>query len=131
MKQREPRQELQCPKCNSPMEKVNLEEIEIDRCRACRGIFFDICEHEDLAALETAAFDEEKSSKNNPMNQMRDYDCPRCQVKMLKLVAVRHVDIQYEKCPHCSGVFFDAREFSEYKREESVFDVLVKLAKGK
>ena len=32
---------LQCPKCKHGMEEVTLEDITIDRCTGCQGLWFD------------------------------------------------------------------------------------------
>lgn len=39
---------LLCPKCGSQMGTDRIEEIEIDRCPTCEGIFFDRGELEQL-----------------------------------------------------------------------------------
>ena len=121
---------LTCPKCNAAMEVINVEEVDIDRCTGCRGIFFDICEHTDLATLETEQFDASESQTNSAMDAMDHIKCPVCDVDMLRLVAIKKRDIKYEKCPMCSGVYFDAGEFTEFKEEESVFDVISKMLRG-
>ena len=44
-----------CPKCQNDMEAIEYEGIEVDRCKSCQGIWFDVGEsdwlrHEDAAA---------------------------------------------------------------------------------
>ena len=39
---------LSCPKCGSQMTPDRIEEIEIDRCPTCEGLFFDRGELEQL-----------------------------------------------------------------------------------
>ena len=39
---------MKCPKCDSDMEKVTIENLELDRCIACNGIWFDELELADL-----------------------------------------------------------------------------------
>ena len=41
---------MQCPKCQSAMEKVPTQDGVVDRCVACKGLWFDMLEHEDLKA---------------------------------------------------------------------------------
>ena len=38
---------MKCPKCDSDMEKVTIENLELDRCIACNGIWFDEFELDD------------------------------------------------------------------------------------
>lgn len=39
---------LHCPKCGCDMTEIYLEEIKIDKCSFCEGIFFDKGELEEL-----------------------------------------------------------------------------------
>jgi Zn-finger nucleic acid-binding protein len=34
---------MNCPKCNSSMEVVAFQGIEVDRCTSCKGIWFESC----------------------------------------------------------------------------------------
>jgi Zn-finger nucleic acid-binding protein len=42
---------MNCPKCRAAIEKVDYQGIEVDRCTACEGIWFDSLEEEKMAAL--------------------------------------------------------------------------------
>jgi Zn-finger nucleic acid-binding protein len=121
---------LTCPKCKAAMEVIKIEEVDIDRCTGCQGIFFDICEHKDLATLETEPFDAPMAHENSAMDKIDHIKCPVCKVDMLRLVAIKKRDIKYEKCPMCSGVYFDAGEFTEFKEEETTWDVINKMLRG-
>jgi hypothetical protein len=33
--------EIDCPRCGSPMTEVGVEQVKIDRCTNCGGIFLD------------------------------------------------------------------------------------------
>jgi len=68
---------MNCPKCNSEMKQVKHQNIEVDRCLACNGIWFDMLEREHLKAIEgSESIDigspqaEKQFSKNSHM------DCP-------------------------------------------------------
>lgn len=39
---------MHCPKCGHQMEEIVLEEIKIDKCSFCEGLFFDRGELEEL-----------------------------------------------------------------------------------
>ena len=39
---------MKCPKCGSDMQEEQLEDIEVDRCTVCGGLFFDHGELETL-----------------------------------------------------------------------------------
>ena len=39
---------MKCPKCFSPMVKVQFADAQVDRCTNCQGLFFDEFEKEAL-----------------------------------------------------------------------------------
>lgn len=108
---------MRCPKCDSVMNKVSVEEIEVDCCGACEGIWFDLREHEHLKDIRGSEdrIDLGDSVKGTEMNPVRDIQCPRCSVKLVKLSMPGQTHIKYEQCATCGGVFLDAGEFTDYK----------------
>jgi len=60
-KEKEERKELHymhCPKCGAEMETVNMENIEIDKCPECLGIYFD---NEELQQLLEIKFEQRRT----------------------------------------------------------------------
>lgn len=111
-----------CPKCNSSMQVVVVDNIAVDRCTTCRGLWFDMLEHEHLAAIESCEeIDVGSSELGECFNRIEDIHCPKCSSPMLRMVDARQPHIWYEGCPTCFGVFFDAGEFRDY-REHSVLE---------
>ena len=115
---------MRCPKCDSAMERVMHESIEIDRCTLCKGIWFDAMEKEDLVALEgSGSIDVGTAARGRRYDKMREAQCPRCSVTMTPMVDTEQTHIHFEACPSCSGTFFDAGEFRDLKE----FTVLERL----
>ncbi len=111
-----------CPKCDSNMEKVQYEMIEVDRCTHCKGLWFDMLEHESLKVLKGAGvIDIGDPEIGKEYNKIEDIDCPMCKTRMLRMVDKEQPHIWYESCGVCHGVFFDAGEFKDYL-EKTVFD---------
>ncbi len=103
-----------CPKCQSTMEAVVYEGVEVDRCTSCQGIWFDAGEsdwlrHEDAAAV----IDTGDPSTGMKTNAIDRYRCPRCDGGMLRRVDPKRAQVRYEECTSCRGSFFDAGEFVE------------------
>lgn len=122
---------MQCPKCQADMESVTYENIEVDRCTGCKGIWFDMLEQDDLKTLEGSEWiDSGDPAVGKKMNDIGDIDCPACSEKMIKMVDRRQTHIWYEACPSCYGVFFDAGEFTDYKFE-TVMDLFRDLVARK
>lgn len=109
---------MNCPKCKSEMETVKYESVEVDRCKGCKGIWFDEFEAGDLKGLKGAeSIDTGDPSVGKEYNQIGDIHCPKCEAKMIKMVDNRQPHIWYEGCAACYGLFFDAGEFADYKEE--------------
>ena len=122
---------MRCPKCRADMEQINYEGTEVDRCSYCNGIWFDDGELELLSnkqaatAIDTGAHD---SSKN--LNQLDEYDCPRCGGEMIKKVDPQQTHIWYESCGECNGSFFDAGELLDLS-EHTISDYFKRLVTPK
>jgi len=109
---------MQCPKCDSEMEKVNFAAFEVDRCTSCKGLWFDMLEHEDLKKISgSEVIDSGDPEEGKKYNAKGKVTCPKCHIPMVKMVDVKQRHIWYEACHQCFGVFFDAGEFRDYKDE--------------
>jgi len=105
---------MQCPKCGSEMAPVLYEGIEVDRCKSCKGLWFDRGERKDLEEASAAsAIDGGDARVGAKMNAVDRYPCPRCQGGMVRMVDAAQPHIWYEKCSSCGGSFFDAGEFRD------------------
>jgi Zn-finger nucleic acid-binding protein len=105
---------LQCPKCKAPMEPVQIENTQVDRCTSCRGLWFDALEDQDIRGTEAAETLDARPADPvpAPTKPRRSLiDCPRCKSPMIQMVDRMGRRIQYESCPRCHGKFLDAGEF--------------------
>lgn len=111
---------LACPKCRGPMAPVSFEEVEVDRCKTCGGLWFDLLEHEDLKAIPGAEVldsgDPDVGARFDSVGLIR---CPVDDSLMVRMVDKAQPSLWFESCPLCFGVFFDAGEFSDF-REDSL-----------
>ena len=115
---------MNCPKCSAAMETVEFEKIEVDRCSACRGLFFDAREAEKLKAIPgSEAIDVGRAEVGRVQNTNDRIRCPRDTTPMLRIVDPRQSHIHLETCPVCQGMFFDAGEFTDWKNE-TLMDVV-------
>lgn len=113
---------MECPKCRSDMEKVTHNKIEVDRCTNCKGIWFDMLEHEKLKAIENSeSIDIGEAKVAKEFDKTTKINCPVCQTQMIPMVDRNQPHISYEACTSCYGVYFDAGEFTDYK-EETILD---------
>ena len=111
---------MQCPKCSAGMEVVEFQDIEIDRCLRCRGLWFDRLEKEDLKRLEGAgSIDIGVEKDGTEYNEMVFVECPKC-FSILDQVEQEEPYLKYEYRRTCHGSFFDAGEFKAYISDSQV-----------
>ena len=109
---------MKCPKCSHDMEKVRFEKIEIDRCRKCKGIWFDMLEHEDLKKISgSESIDTGSAELGKKHDKQGGIRCPACDQPLINMVVSAQPHISYEACTICYGVYFDAGEFTDFREE--------------
>ncbi len=107
---------MYCPKCKAGMESVAFEEIEVERCTGCDGLWFGTLEQEELKTRQgSEAIDTGDPAKGRANNAMGNFKCPRCHGSMIRMVDHQQPHIWYEQCSTCGGTYFDAGEFKDYK----------------
>ena len=114
-----------CPKCKTDMEAIEFEGVEVDRCKKCKGIWFDVGEENCLLGTDAAtAIDTGDPSIGRETNEIDHYRCPRCDGGMLRRADPKQSQIRYEECTSCRGTFFDAGEFTDL-----IKDTIAELSK--
>ena len=107
---------MQCPKCKSNMEKVPTQDGVIDRCVSCKGLWFDMLEHEDLKSYANV-LDVGSPEVGETYNKIDRINCPSCpNSPMTRMVDPGQPHIWLERCPTCFGSFFDAGEFRDLSK---------------
>ncbi|MDJ0729111.1 MAG: zf-TFIIB domain-containing protein [Crocosphaera sp.] len=108
---------LSCPKCGGKLEPVIYEDIEVDRCCQCSGIWFDSSEAENLKKLRGSEnIDIGKLDRENHKEVLDTHiPCPHCDISMIKMFDLDKHPLWYETCPQCQGIWFDAGEFKKFK----------------
>lgn len=104
---------MDCPVCKKPMLILELDQVEIDHCTSCNGIWLDDGELELL--LEDAeekkrvlsSFHVDDSVKEKPRR------CPRCSKKMNKVHVGDHKEVLVDSCRKQHGIWFDSGELHD------------------
>lgn len=101
---------MNCPVCKTPLVILELENVEIDHCTKCGGIWLDGGELEILLEgsshkneLLASFIIDEKSSE-------RRLKCPICGKKMEKVLCGKNEDILIDRCGDHHGLWFDSGE---------------------
>ncbi|MFH1776829.1 MAG: zf-TFIIB domain-containing protein [Candidatus Omnitrophota bacterium] len=107
---------MDCLVCREPMVVLELDEVEIDHCLSCSGIWLDAGELELL--LESSvdkdallrSFEVDTTTTETPKK------CPICLKKMQKVLCGRDKKILIDKCRDNHGLWFDRGELYEMIR---------------
>ena len=121
---------MHCPVCKYPMIVLELEQIEVDYCTSCKGIWLDAGELELL--LETA---EERSRLTNLFKEAdavkeKSHDCPICRKQMKKFEVGEQGKVLVDKCKKNHGIWFDngelqkVVEFGSVNKENKIINLL-------
>jgi len=107
---------MKCPKCSVKMHKRMIDDIELDECRTCEGIWFDKDELRQVkdvsdSDLNWMDFDIWKHPEKFKASE-RKLDCPKCGIPMAVLnYADTEVEIDY--CTECQGIWLDKGELEQ------------------
>jgi Zn-finger nucleic acid-binding protein len=108
---------LKCPHCRNNLITINYQNIEVDRCSQCEGIWFDALEAEELKKIkgsENVDIGNYTKSEHlhHPQQQIK---CPRCRGKMLQMLDIDQYSIWYKQCRQCRGIWLDSGDFRQFK----------------
>jgi len=120
---------MDCPVCSNAMITLELDEVEIDHCLDCGGIWLDAGELEMLlgdsekASGVIASFSAAKGCREKPRK------CPICLKKMEKiLVGQPDRQVLIDRCRKADGLWFDKGELEDIF-EGAAFDEEHKVRK--
>jgi Zn-finger nucleic acid-binding protein len=101
---------VNCPVCNVPLIAVEREQIEIDYCISCRGLWFDHGELEILGEKMKLKIDPATLVDAATTTSERPRQCPRCAKMMRKQQFNSKGRVIVDRCPDNQGIWFDASE---------------------
>lgn len=117
---------MNCPACQATLSEHTVSDLIVDVCdRGCGGVWFDNFELEKVdEAHESAgaALLEIAAEAGGPPGGVPDRDalrpCPKCRDAIMR----RHFftvkrEVEVDECPACAGVWMDAGELAEIRRQ--------------
>ena len=108
---------MRCPTCHNMMIVVEHEQIELDYCPDCEGVWFDAGELELL--LETMQLQQSILSIDNILttqeakSKEKKRKCPICNKKMKKSTVGHDPEVLIDACSRGDGLWFDAGEVGQ------------------
>jgi len=118
---------MKCPVCKDPMIVIELNEVEIDYCTSCNGIWLDAGELELLIEDEQERELLLSSFKKDSENREKSYKCPICNKRMDKVYVGENNDVLIDKCTDNDGLWFDKGELKHVIQLASKDNKVVEL----
>lgn len=103
-----------CPVCKKQMMILEYNEVELDYCPECEGIWLDQGELELLLEME-----EEHIDLSDPADfEKGNRRCPRCHKKMVK-GGFPGAEVEVDICPRDNGLWLDKGELYDIMHSHS------------
>ncbi|MCC6145601.1 MAG: zf-TFIIB domain-containing protein [Candidatus Hydrogenedentes bacterium] len=96
--------------CNDPMLVLEHQEVEIDFCHTCGGIWLDNGELELLLGAPDQSRAYLEGGATAAAKGERPRRCPICGVRMAKEVTRGTPPVVYDVCPKAHGLWYDKGE---------------------
>jgi Zn-finger nucleic acid-binding protein len=102
---------MNCPKCNHTLTSRSEDQIEIDECPNCGGVWFDLGELKAVLGNE-ANFSFAGANSATPILDQLSGPCPRCggTGHMTRLTHLARPDVIMDSCAVCYGIWLDGGE---------------------
>ncbi len=101
---------MNCPVCNQPIVILELNQVEVDYCTSCRGVWLDEGELELLlhdSAEKDKLFNSFEVDKDNKEKSIK---CPICFKNMDKIICGEENKVTLDKCRQQHGLWFNKGE---------------------
>lgn len=115
---------MECPVCKAPMVALELDQVEVDYCTGCGGVWLD---SEELELLLDGAENRDRvlaSLVADPTIAEAKRRCPICDRKMEKVRVGKEEDqdVIIDRCKRNDGVWLDKGELLRVIRNGSTSD---------
>ncbi len=110
---------MNCPVCKEPMIVLELDEVEIDYCTSCEGIWLDRGELEILLKSSSASDDLLNSFQRDEAATEKARRCPICDKRMEKALYEGKGRIRLDRCRRDHGIWLDKGELRDVLEEAS------------
>jgi Zn-finger nucleic acid-binding protein len=103
---------MNCPKCrDQAMNPEVYEEVSIERCPVCKGMFFHKGEIRELIEKQQGnVADDLRFSPTSDMMDAVEAHCFLCREDMVQVKTPG--DVVINECPKCKGIFLDQGELA-------------------
>ena len=107
-----------CPVCRQSMLDIEYNNIELDYCEKCKGVWFDAGELEVLLESEKPdIFIREMLEKGEVRCVEDKRKCPLCAQKMKKSTLGQEPEVLVDVCPRAEGIWLDGGEVGQLRKQ--------------
>jgi uncharacterized protein len=111
---------MKCPKCDQArLKKVKVDQLEVDHCAECGGLWLDQNELPRLLELEAGEVRQLRRGPGRSGTNAVRGKCPHCGTDLLRVASAINRQVTVDKCTDCGGVWLDGGEFSALFAAES------------
>jgi Zn-finger nucleic acid-binding protein len=93
-----------CPECRGSLTIVRVQQLEIECCRRCRGMWFDPGE------LQVFSAQSKEIPSDDLAHRASRFACPVCGAPMIEYTFVNPNSLLVDRCPSGHGVYLEERE---------------------
>lgn len=101
---------MNCPVCDEAMLILEYEDVEVDFCAECGGIWLDAGELEMLFGGREICERFLRGGARKHIGKEEARPCPVCGKKMLKEVTAGDPPVVFDECPKEHGAWYDKGE---------------------
>ena len=126
---------MKCPVCKESLIVVELDQVEIDHCVECKGVWLDAGELELLLGESDSARKFLDSMKKSSSSE-KPRKCPICQRKMTKVEFADSARTVVDKCKNDHGIWLDQGELesllqaSGVQKDDPILTLLKEMFSG-
>lgn len=123
---------MDCIKCDGELVKAIIDDVQVDKCDKCSGIWFDFGELKKV--LDSSNIDTLRNLvENNMGHDSQKSKCPRCKGEgnMVQVASLESKGIHIDTCSVCYGQWLDGGEIEKLKEKgiaskiKGVFGLLI------
>jgi Zn-finger nucleic acid-binding protein len=111
---------MKCPACSDILLTLEYNDIEVDFCASCQGIWLDAGELELLMDEASAKEGCLTGGRQELASGEKSRPCPICDTAMDKEVTRGSKPVVYDSCPKGDGLWFDRGELLTILDDENI-----------
>jgi len=105
---------MKCPKCKTEtLSEFFVEDVTVDRCASCDGIWCDAQELNQLLAEDARQVASLGRGSGKEVADGKKGQCPRDGAELMRVYSAIERTVVIDACPDCRGIWLDGGEFQK------------------